>query len=495
MSDNKTAVIKVKYFKKKTKQLDKIEFIHSDYLKIRKWFITGTFINKFFLNENFDRSSIDLLKLIISTDPIKIHDIMIETYDKSLNKNTFIFTLVLLSNGSFEAKRIFKSLFNKIIIDPRDLYKFMGFCKKERGFGQVVHNAIKVWFKSHDVNHLEKMFVEYRSGYGWKAQDIMRLIRPKPTDNKERLLYNWLANDNLHCYTMNECSELSPLPYVIAYEKMRGNHINEEKVLGYIKDLKFKNSMIPGNVKRTKRIISNWITNFEATELPFTSIPRYLSYINTEAFSDLSMFMTMRQMTKRLSLFTIMSTYLALKEEAHTSEEVNLLNEVENTLMDILKKNSDKTTLNLVDTCDDMFKGKVNNLQGSPAIVSSILIGTGNAIDFQGNKITKNNTRSIIEAERHSLNIMRPNYNRIIDSLNENPEINILIIWSNKDTINKEVFAKVIDAWKNEKRRIIKVVYMNLGNNTKIHSNDNKEIFAINEKTDKLLNYIKNGEI
>ncbi len=491
MSDNKTAVIKVRYVRKKTKQFDKVEFTHLEYLKIRKWFITGTFINKFFLNENFDRSEINLLKSIILQDPIKIHDIILETYSKSLNKNTFIFTLVLLSNGSFESKRIFKSLFNKIIISPKELYRFMEFCKKERGFGQVIHNAIKAWFKSYDVNNLEKMFIEHRSGYGWKSQDVIRLIRPKPTDHKERLLYNWIANDNIKDYSIDERSYL---PYVAAYENMRNNKANEEKILEYIEKLNFKNSMIPGNVKRTKAILNSWINNSE-DDIPITIIPRYLDSINKQTFSNLSSFIALKPTIKKISLFTIMATYLSLKEEAHTAEEIDLLNETENTLMNILKKTGDKSTLNLVDTSDDMFKGKVNNLSGSPAIVSSILIGLGNSIDFQGNKITKNNTRSIIEAENHSSNIIRPNYSKIMNVADENKDIDFIIVWSNKDVVNKEVFTKFFDTWKNERKRIIKIVYINLGMNTKIHSNDTKEIFAINDKTIKLLNYIKSGEI
>lgn len=490
MSDNKTAVIKVKYFKKRNVQLEKSEFNHADYLKIRKWFLTGTFGNSFFLNEDFDMSSVGLLKKIIEHNPEKISELMEETLKKSLNKNTFIYTLVLLSNDSFRAKKIFKSMFNKVIVNPKDLYRFMEFCKKERGYGQVIHDAIDHWFKSYDTLHLEKMFVRHRYAFGWKSQDVMRLIKPKPTSKAEQLLYKWISSDSID---PNDYSDYKHMfRYIYAYEQMRTNVVAEIDVINYIKSLRFNNAMIPGNIERTSNIISNWITNFADDELPFTSIPRYMHLLNKEAYRIISLFLSSPRMTDRVSLLSILTTYSGIKEIASTTEEMNLLCELESVLLGKIRKHYD-SSINLLDTSEEMFNNKINN--STPAIISSVLIGMSkNIIDFHGNLVTKRTPRGIIEAENFVGKCYTPNYSKIFEKLND-MESEVMTVWTNSHYFNKEIFMKKFMEWRSEHKRIMKVVFINLSPDCKAHKNDYKEIFTINEKTSKLIELIKNGEI
>jgi hypothetical protein len=477
--------VKVRFFRKKDNQNNKIEFSHSDYLKVRGWFITGTFGNSYLLNEDFDRSSILLLKKIISVSPEKIHELIMETLDKTLNKNTFIYTLALLSNDNFRAKKIFKTLFNSIIKNPKDLYRFMEYCKKERGFGKIIHDTIKCWFKSIDIYSLEKMFVEYRGSYGWTAKDIIKMIKPKPISKHEQLLYKWIVKD----YIDEEYKHI--FKYIYAYEQMRTNNTIEQEVINNIKTLKFKNSMIPGNVKRTENIISAWIINHVDSEIPFSSIPRYINLINKETITSLSNILMTPKIMNNISLISLLSIYSEIKEIANKSEEIDLLNKLESTLLYKIKKINNSNTVHLLDTNEGMFNGKINN--ATPAIISSVLIGMSKSVlDFGGNIISNRTPRNIIEAEKFIGKYYTPNYSKIFSNLKES---DLLIVWTNNSSFDKQEFMRRFIGWKNENKIVVKVVFMNLYSVKKIPKHDFKEIYTINDKTEKLLEYIKYGEI
>lgn len=410
-----------------------------------------------------------------------------ETLDKSVNKNTFIYVLVLLSNSTFEAKRIFKNLFNKIILTPKDLYKFMELCKKERGFGQIIRTTVKFWFKSHDSYHIERMFIEYRSGYGWTGRDIMRMIRPIPTTNQEKLLYAWLAKSSV----VNP-EEFKELRFVYAFEKMRLNKAKEKEIVEFIKKLKFNNAMIPGNIKRTENIVNAWLENFETSEkIPFVNIVKYSSM----NISFKKLFCLLPEVNTRISLLTLMTAYLKLKSTASSSNEIKSLDDFENLLLKEINKNYNNN-INILDTSDNMFQNyKIDNILVPPAVISSILIGKSkNIIDFYGNLLSEKRTsRSILEAEEISCSISSKfNYNKIFEAINS-IESNLIVLWGNS-FLDLDKFIKEFNLWKQEKQRVIKMVFINFGKPRNI-SSDCKEIVTINDKTEKLLKLIKSGEI
>lgn len=494
MSDNKTsaAIVKVKYFRKKDKQLEKIEFDHSEQLKIRKWFLTGTFSNTFFLKDDFDKSMIGLLKKIIMYKPEIILNIISETFDKSLNKKTFIYTLVLLSNDSFRAKKIFKMFFNKIIKDTKDLYFFMECCKKERGFGQVIHEAIKYWLKCIPVNKLEQMFIENRSGYNWKSQDVIRLIRPKATTKIEDMLYKWIAKDTL----LEETDDLreeyrTHLPLVYLYELMRRNEKIDPEM---IKMFHFKNSMIPSNFERTNEVIGSWLTNFEEQDYPLTSISRYSNKLNNQDKLLIQSFIGNNRNFKKFSLLALLSTCSSLLDQTEQVIDVELFNSMQNALEDRIKKTYNNN-INILDTNISMLDGKIKETNTSPAITASVIIGCSkNVIDFNGNLIGKRSARGIIEAEGFiESEYIEPNYKKIFYEINK-MESDIIVVWSNKE-LDKKRFYREFTSWKNENNKIMKLVFVNLYEPKVIKLNIFKEIYGINNNTEKLLELIKKGEI
>jgi hypothetical protein len=489
MSDNKpAAVVKVKYFKKRERQLDKIEFTYQEHLQVRRWFLSGSFTNTYFLKHDFDKSKIHLIKKIITHQPEIIQNLIEETLDKSLNRNTFIYTLVLLSNDNFKAKKIFSSLFNKVIRHPKDLYFFMECCKKERGFGQVIHKAIKDWLKHIDVHQLEKMFVEYRHGYNWKAKDVFSLIRPKPINKQQEILFNWIVTDK---YFYNNKREF---PLIHVYQSIR-----ENKVLGLIDEdiLKkhFNIAMVPSNYSKMKEFIGEWITNFEQPNYPLTNVPKYLDQLNTEKKNYLCSYFKNNDILKKTNLLALLSTYSTLLKDSHNPVDMDILNEVENALEDKIKKTYNNC-VHLLDTNNSMLDGTLQYTNTSPAITASVMIGLSkNLMDFTGNVIEKRSSRSILEAEGFvKKELVHLNYRKIFNEMT-NMDSEYLLVWTNNKSFDKERFMKEFLKWKMETKRVMKVLFINLYEVKEPKISRYKEVYGINDKTEKFLELIKKGEL
>lgn len=494
MSVNKTTV---KFYKKRYTEKNKIVFKHGDFQVIRKWLITGSFTNSFFLNESFDKSEIPLLRKIILHSPSRIEQIIDETYDNRLNKSTFIYTLVLLSNGPFKAKKIFKANFDKIINSPSDLYKFMELCKKERGFGKIIHESINGWFKHQDIHKLEDMFLKERHGSNWKIQDIMRLMKPKPTDKKEQLLFKWFAKDGIDEADALEYKE--SFPRILAYETMRKNKASEEEVIDYIKKFRFTNQMIPSNINRTEKIIYCLLTPDE-DEPPigklidtYSHASSYLHRLDTLK-NDLFLYFSKRKKFILLNVITLLTIYSKLQKETMYGQDMEFLDLSEELLLDRIRKTYN-TSINIVDTGPHMFSDEIKSLQTSPAIASSVMIGMSkNVFDLDGNKFHRTEPRKILNAEGYVRDKRAPKYKRIFDSIKD-IESNVVFVWTNDRTFPKENFNREFTKWKLNNSKQMKLVFINLVDNKQQTKYKFKEIYGLSKKTLKLLKYIKEGMV
>ena len=487
MSDKKV----VKFYKKRNGQHEKTKFNHTDYLTIRKWLITGSFHNSFFLNESFDKSKAHLLKKFINYAPDRIELLIDEAYPIKLNKSTFIYTLVLLSNGPFKAKRTFKNNFDRIIESPKDLYKFMELCKKERGFGKIIHEAIHQWFRHHDIHQLERMFVEERAGNNWKSQDVMRLIKPKPIDKKEQLLFKWIAKDSIDESEVEDYRNYFPL--IVAYESMRTQEIFEEDVVDIIRDLRLKNNMIPGNVERTKDIIYEWLKPVDEINISSTYpyVPKNINKLDGNA-PKLFAFYRKNKALIMLNIVTLLMAYSQMKNVAVSGEEMDFLDLSEELLLDKIKKTYNPS-IHILDTSANMFNDEMKSIHTQPAIAASVMIGMSkNVFTLDGEKFHRKDARSILEAEGFVRTNSTPKYNKIFESIKDINE-NVMFVWTNNKTFPKDRFYQKFKLWKLENKKQMKLVFVNLSDTKFATRYPFMEIYGINKKTEKLLKLIKDG--
>jgi hypothetical protein len=473
-----------KFYKKRFAEKDIPNTNFNELKQLRTWFLTGSFNKTFLLYDTFDKSKIYLLKKYVLNHPNEIENLMKETYPKSLNKNTFIYALVLLSKESFRSKKIFKDNFEKIIKTPKQIYLFLEYCKKERGRGKIVQNTIKNWFKHKDIHKLERLFVEELSGYNWTAKDLMRIIKPVPSDQKENLLFRWLSGKEI-----DYNDYLAHFPLIYYYEKFRNNDYTEEDVIYAIKELGMKNISIPGNVKRTNDIIRPLVINNDINST-LKLIPRYLNKFIIEE-EDVEF---IQKNIQNCNLTDIQLTIIISKlEKTITSgNELKLYDILINYLMERVKSKYDNS-IHIIDTNVKMLD-EMPEVGCSPAKISiSVSYQSNNIFNFKGERIVKNFPK-LFEGEGFNETYPTVNYEKIFEQIDDVESKNIFI-WSNNKRLRKKEFNSKIQFYKGKNGRILKTFFINLYNWDKKSENKFYEIYGINDKTERLLSLLINKEL
>ena len=250
MPDSKKKVVVVR---RSTKKRDVVSLSTTELREVKRWILTGSFSKEFYSDVNkIDLSRVHLIKRAAFSDVEEINRIMLNNSQIVTKPETLLLTLVFLSMGSFHAKKTFKTSFEKIVKTPNDLYLFLSLAKKYRGMGSIIHLAIKKWLSSHDVHALERAFVEEGARYGWSGQDIIRIIKPKPRNKEESLIFKWLVTGKI---SSNDSTEYSRrLPLISLYEEFRNNTFNEP-IVDLMEHNNFPPTAIPGNVFRSKDIL------------------------------------------------------------------------------------------------------------------------------------------------------------------------------------------------------------------------------------------------
>lgn len=475
-------VKKVIVRRKAIKKRDKVELTPTELAEIKRWILTGSSSNEFHSDINIvDMNKIHLLKRASFSNPKELTRTMLDNNQIVIKKETLLLTLVFLSMGSFQAKHEFRLSFSKIVKTPNDLYKFLSLMKKYRGMGSIIHLVIKKWFITHDVHSLEKMFVGEPSRHGWNGQDIIRLIKPKPRDKKESLLFKWLSKGEIVFNDIPDYKERLPLIY--AYEMFRNNNW-VEPIPDLIEKFAFKPAYLPGNVKRTSDVLKKILEDKTDEEI--------FSYIHGRLFIEQLVY----HFSDRVNSI--------LKEDkpinSDVIEMIRLVDQMINTSIDTpiimnlesLIKRQIKNKLNLntdithiIDKSSEMFNRDWQYLNAPPAVIASVLTSSSRDVyTFGGAKLNKGNIREIVEAEGGVEQVS------MIKSMKLN-DPKTIFVWTNRSYL-----GNIEKSLSNLKSNNItsKVCLINLGEG-KI-SNKNHRYFVINgynKNTKRLMRLIERG--
>lgn len=233
-------------------------FKASDWQALRRWLLTGSMQGAFYQGkEEMTDANIKTLMGLVSTDPVKVAEEIVDASKKGVSVHTPIFALTLLSTGNKQAKDAFKDIFPRVIRTGSQLYEFMNYTKGHRGFGSVIHKAVGGWLDHKDAKELEYQFLKYQSRYDWSARDVLRVIKPKTRDEIKRAVYNWSVGGT----TKNPLMDIFPeeLERINVYEKLKKG-ASESDVVDAIRNYRMTWEMIPGNIQKTKKI---WAALFE----------------------------------------------------------------------------------------------------------------------------------------------------------------------------------------------------------------------------------------
>jgi len=478
----KKVIVKKKY----GNGVEKKALTYNELLVIKKWILTGSFNNVFESDLNkIESGKIHLIKKASFTEPQQLCKAMLDYSKIAIKKDTLFITLIIMSSGNFQSKKLFKDSFNKIIKTPNDLYKFLSLTRRYRGFGSIIHNAIKKWFKSNSITALERMFVEERSKYNWSGQDIVRMIKPKPRDRKENLLFKWLAKDEIDKNDLLDYQSI--LPMIYHYEQMRNN--NFDNIISSIKKYDFTRKMIPANA------FTDEVFNYYKNEMSDEQIVLSLKddFVN-QTFISNRLDKIIEKKSLKLDILDLVSVQDSMFKNNCSSL---LINKIEQIITYKLKKyiKSNGEVLHIIDMNNHMFNIKNKFFKATNAVVASIFSSnTDEVYSFSGDRIIRDTKRSILEAEGPQIpfgKITKLN----IDGIKENSSFmpKIIFIWTNKDYL-KELEREI---------SILKIIYsktkiclINLENSRLNNKNPKYYVLnGFNQNTKKLMKLMYKGII
>lgn len=234
-------------------------FKADDWQVLRRWLLTGSMGNSFYQSaDDMTSQNLQVLEALIEVDPVKVGAEILYAMNKGVNVHTPILALVYLSLGnSPKAKQEFRTVFPEVIRTASHLYEFISYTKHLRGFGSTIHKAVGSWFEKKDTDGLEYQFLKYQNRSGFTGRDILRIFKPKTTDEVRNALFNWIAGGS----KKNPLGEVpEALKRIKAYEALKAGKLSKEDILRTIRELRFTWEMIPGSTTLDKDV---WSALFE----------------------------------------------------------------------------------------------------------------------------------------------------------------------------------------------------------------------------------------
>jgi 60 kDa SS-A/Ro ribonucleoprotein len=254
-------------------------FKASDWQALRRWLLVGSMYGAYYQGkEEMTEQNVEVLERLIKEDPVRVAEEILSASKKGMSWQTPVYALVLLSMGDGRAKNAFKEVFNEVIRNASQLYSFFSYVKGLRGFGTLIHKAVKGWLETRDANELEYQFLKYQQRAGWSGKDVLRMIKPVADDNLKTAVYNWVAGGT----KKNPFYDVFPaeLERINVYEKLKKG-ASESDVGDAINKYRLTWEMIPGNIKQTKK---TWIALFD--NMPVGATIRNLGNLTEKGVFD-----------------------------------------------------------------------------------------------------------------------------------------------------------------------------------------------------------------
>ena len=478
-------VRKVVVRKKTGNNKEKVGITYEELNQLRQWVLTGSFTNELNSDQNkIDLSKLYLIRRAVFSEPQQLNKTLLDYSLIAVKRDTLFLVLIFLSFGNFQAKKYFKESFNKIVKTPNDLYKFFSLLKRYRGMGSIIHYVVKKWFDNHDIRDLERMFVLERSKYNWSGQDIIRLIKLKPSDKKEGLFLKWLAKDGIDFNDQQDYSKLLPLIY--AYETMRHKK-NDVSIQKITEQLDFDYKAIPSNVARTKDMTKKILSSKDISQTLHFLKKRYRDGEVVSSVSKRLDELRKNQGTLMIDVIDQLSIYEGMINNGLSTK---IIDDMSYFIELKLKEMKLEDVVSIVDMNDNMYN-KTNNYFGIiPAIIASVLSSSHkNVFTFSGKEKLNLSNREILEAEGTLETAVGINIDKIGKKIKTHPKN--IIVWTSRN------YLKYLE----KDIKILSMIYkksnvclVNMGN-AKIKDKDPNYfvINGFNKNTKKLIRLVEKG--
>ena len=179
--------------------------------QVRRFLILGSEDGTYYTGE-YDHTEDNAKNLhkAIKKDGLNVVISIVWAADNAPKRNAVNYaTACVLAYGDTKTKQFMVEMFPKVFKTGTDLFEFLSYVTKMRGWGNALRNGVRDFINGMDLDHLALWMVKYRSRHGWTWDDVLRVTHPY-ADNE-------LRNNLYHSITQAEHKALKLPDVMIGY--------------------------------------------------------------------------------------------------------------------------------------------------------------------------------------------------------------------------------------------------------------------------------------
>lgn len=234
--------------------------------------MTNTMGNTFYVGqEQLLVESLALHKEMSSVDPEFMAKALVYARNDGYMRLQPIIGLVYLS--MIPDKTYFKLAFNQVIKTPGDLEDFVVICsyiRNGKGLGRSVKNTISLWLNNMSQYHAIKYGADRKEG--WSLGNIIKVAHPKPKDEIQSELFNYVANRDADLGKLPQVNELERVKNLSSMKATMTNEAFAKEVVDAIERGRLPWEVVTGIISPTTEV---WV--YLMKQMPYFALLRNIN--------------------------------------------------------------------------------------------------------------------------------------------------------------------------------------------------------------------------
>lgn len=238
-----------------------LAFAIGDWQRLDRFVTLGTEGGTYYATQrDLTQENCEAVKRCIEVNGIKVVDRLMELRDRVPKRDALFFVLALcISAKDVETRRHASKSIVRLCQTGTDLYHFVAFATKLRGWGKCLRRGVAEWYNQKPAEKLAYQFIKYQQRDGWSHKNLLHLSHPNPPNNLKNGLYAWVTYDT-------ECVQ----EQIHAFEAAK--IVTEEKyIIKLIQDYNLPREAIP-----TKLLNSAAVWEILLENMPYNAMTRNL---------------------------------------------------------------------------------------------------------------------------------------------------------------------------------------------------------------------------
>lgn len=172
-------------------------FTIDDMTRLRRFLILGTTAGTYYAREAaLTKDNADVVLDLARTRGVEVvaEVVAISTAGRAPRQNPAIFALAAVAGlGDVEARRAAQDALPLVARTGTHLFLFARYVEQFRGWGRGLRRAVGSWYTTKTADDLAYQAAKYQQREGWSHRDLLRLAHPKPTDDGQRAVFDFVS--------------------------------------------------------------------------------------------------------------------------------------------------------------------------------------------------------------------------------------------------------------------------------------------------------------